>query len=221
MRRSAQQHQPGFAIVRRLEHTWERRRDQRRACERLVVSFCRSSADVQRLGTVSECVHGRPGRFGARQVECQVDVVDERDRMGAGAAALHATVGRADAVEGRPLGARVRRRDVHERQPGLRGRVLGGVDRRAAADGENAVRPCVDLDALGWHLPPAADVRRQSEVVPAVARDQERIVDAGHCERIGKLVERPAHDHEARRSFANSTNACAARVSARPAERTR
>ncbi len=40
--------------------------------------------------------------------------------MRTGAAALHAAIGRADAVEGRPFGARVGRRHVHERQPGCR-----------------------------------------------------------------------------------------------------
>src|SRR5439155_13136489 len=57
--------------------------------------------------------------------------------------------------------------------------------------------------------------------LPPVARDEQRPLDVELGENRGELAEVPADDHVGRRERANSTNAWAARVSARPLARTR
>src|SRR5262249_11986731 len=103
---------------------------------------------------------------------------------------------------------------------GLRGGELGSVDGGAAADREDPVGLLRHLDAVGGDLGPAADVQGHVEVVPARAGDHEWALDPGLGERVRQLVEAPADDHVSR-SRATSTNARAARVSDRPAARTR
>src|SRR5471032_1453253 len=59
----------------------------------------------------------------------------------------------------------------------------------------------------------------QVERIPARAGDEQRCADVELAEHLRQRVESPADDHPSR-DLANSTNACATRVSARPAERT-
>jgi hypothetical protein len=139
VRGAAQQLLACGAVARVGEDAWERAGDQRCARERLLVALRVVAFDVERLGAVREPVQCGAGRDVRRQVERQVDVVDDRHRVRACAAALHHAVGRADPVERRPLGAGVRRRDVHDGLAAVRGGELAEVDRGAAADREDPV----------------------------------------------------------------------------------
>ena len=71
------------------------------------------------------------------------------------------------------------------------------------------------LDPVRRHLAHVPAVGELDDRVPARARDEERPLDPELGEHRGQLGERPADDHGSR-SRANSTNARAARVSARP-----
>ncbi len=216
---------PSQAVGAVGEHTRKGLRDQTCPRERLLVGFGRAPGNVERFGAVSEPIQRGAGALGARQAERQVDVVEDPDRPGAGAAAGHPPVGRANAVEGRPLGAGIGRRDVHDGQAAVRRGVLAGVDRRSAADCEHAVGEVGHVRQLGRDLAEEPRAGRQLEVTPARARDHERVLDPDVGEQGRKLVEPPANDHAGSfsggRSRANWTKALAARVSARPLARTR
>ena len=76
---------------------------------------------------------------------------------------------------------------------------MRGVDRRAAADGEQRVGLGRDLDPVGRDLRPARGVR-QVERVPALARDEQRPLDAELREHGGQL---------GRATSGRSSSACA------------
>ena len=61
-----------------LGHAGEPFADQRCARESIGVGLGRPLADVERLGAVCERVQRRPDRFGYRQPECQLRLVDDR-----------------------------------------------------------------------------------------------------------------------------------------------
>jgi hypothetical protein len=107
---------PSGAVGALGEHARKGSRDQTCPRERLLVAFGRAPGNVERLGAVSEPIQRGAGALGSRKAERQVDVVEDPDRLGACATAGDAPVGRADAVEGRPLGAGLGRRDVHDGQ---------------------------------------------------------------------------------------------------------
>ena len=90
--------------------------------------------DVERLGAVRERVHRRADGLRARQVERQLDVVDDPRRFAPRRRRPCAAARRAHAERRRPLGAGVGRRHRDDRQPGRRGDGLRGVDCRAAAE---------------------------------------------------------------------------------------
>ena len=125
-----------------------------------------------------------------------------------------------NAVVRRPLRTGICRRNGPERQSGRSGDGLAKVDRRPSADREDAVAGLGGsdrlADAIGWNLGPTR--RGCNRQVPPRTRDEERSRDAGFGARLGQRVESPANDH-ASRSRAYATNACAARVSARPVAR--
>ena len=219
MRRAVQQRFACGCVSGRRKHARQRVGDQASAVERERVALGGASLHVQRLRAVRERVQRRPRGDVERQVERQADVVDDPDRVRTGAAALHDPVRRADAVERRPLRARIGRRNVDDRLVRLGGGELAGVDRRAAADREEPVCGDRNLHAMRRHLGPPLDVR-QIEDLPACARDHERPLDPRLRQHRRQVVEAPADDHE-RRSRANAVNARAARVSARPDARTR
>ena len=148
------------------------RGDQRGARERLLVACVAAAPHVERLGAVSERVQRGPDRLGARQPERQVDVVDDRDRV--------RVRRRRPACGGRASG---RRRTSSTRRPSRSSaprraeapsppRRLAGVDRRAAADREDAVGAARQRDARARHLRPSAGTQRQLEAAQRGARDR-------------------------------------------------
>ena len=143
-------------------------------------------------------IHGGAAALRPREIERQLRVVDDPREVGAASAADHVLLRVADAVEGRPLRAGVRRRDGHERQLRHRRHGLSQIDRAAAADGQDRVRAlCVrrDLrDPVARHLAPAA-CRGEVEVGPPGAGDQEGPLTADVGKHAGKLLEAPADDH--------------------------
>ena len=171
---------------------------------------------VQRLGAVRERVQRRAGRLVARAGRAS-GRRRRRSRPGCAPAPppFITPVGRADAVERRPLRAGVGRRDVHDAAaPTAADAYLPGVDRGAAADREHAVgarrAPRRASTAPRVHQSTCAgSVERR-----ASARSRSRTAARSRPppSTVGQLGEAPADDHgEALR--ANSRNARAARVS--------
>ena len=160
--------------------------DQLCAGQRVPVALFGPLADVQRLGGVRERVQRGAHRLGKRQVERQLRLVDDRVQPRSRAAAAQLPLRVADAEEPRPLRAGVRRRDRDERQAARRGGSLGGVDRAAAADGDDRVDALRNLDPVRRDLfPPVGGVE---DFAPARAGDDERALTGER----GKLVEPPA-----------------------------
>src|SRR5204862_5828300 len=98
------------------------------------------------------------------------------------------------------------------------------VDGAPAADRDDSVAGAGLRDGIvepvRRHLAPARVwVKRKLQSIPARARHDQRRADAEGADDLRQRVEAPADDH-ASRVRANSTNACATRVSARPPERT-
>ena len=178
------------------------------------------AVDVQRFGAVGERVHRGADRRLARQVERQIGLVDDAPWLGARPAAAQLPAGVAHAVVRRPLGAGVGGRHRYERYVRRGGDGLAEVDRAPAAHRDHAALRLGGglLDADRGHLAPPAD--RLDRELPARAGDEQRRPSHARLVADGaNAVEPPADDH-ARRDRANSTKACATRVSARPAERT-
>ena len=196
------------------------RGDQRRALERARVARVVPAAHVERLGAVRERVHRRADR--ARRAAGRASARRRRrSRRGSRRRRRRPSAGRAC---GPRTSASTRRRSTSSAprrpaSPVAADAGLRGVDRRAAADREERVGVGRNLDPVRRHLRPAGDARHV-ERVPARARDEERPLEPELGEHRRQLGERPADDH-ASRGRANSTNACAARVSARPLARTR
>jgi hypothetical protein len=168
-----QQPRPRLQIPAVVEHARQPVRDQACACERVLVGVRMMPLDVERLRAVPERVHRRPAGGAMRQVERQPRLVDDAVEPGAATTATRPPLRVADAEVRRPLRTRVRRRHRDEREPGRGRRGLGSVDRAAAADGDDAVDTLWHLDPMGRDLGPARG-RRQSDLVPARARHQER-----------------------------------------------
>ena len=224
LRGSVEQRGTGREILPVVEHPRKPGGDQTRPGDRVHVGVVVVALDVERLGAVRERVQRRAAALLGRQVERQLRLVDDPGRMGVGAASAQLPGEIADAVERRPLGAGVRRRDRHERPPRLRRHRLSEVDRAPTPEREHDVgaarEPGYALDLVRGRARPGVDrLEREGEIEPAVRGDQVRVVRPELVEHIRKLVEPPADDH-ASRSRAKATNASVARVEARPAART-
>ena len=178
---------------------------------------------VQRLRAVRERVHRRPDRLRTSEPHGQPDVVDDPGRLSTAAAAARTALRISDSEVRRPFRARVRRRQRDQRPSGRRRDRLAEVDRAAAADRDDAVAAERRrlLDARRRHLAPApAELERQLDLVPARARDQHRSADTDLLADLGDERRGPPADDHRSLVLANSTNAWAERVSARPPERT-
>src|SRR5437899_3649789 len=198
--------------------------DQPRAGKRMLVRLRVVSLHVQRLRAVRERVHRRPDGLRTRQGQCQLGLVHDAGELRARAAAPHAAVGVADTEVRRPLRSRIGGGDRHDRDALLGGDRLPEVDGATPAERDDAVA-CSRRrigDTVGRYLPPARrSLDRKLLRLPPVARDEQRPLDPELREHGAELPEPPADDHFGSRERANSTNACAARVSTRPLERTR
>ena len=224
MHRALEQTRPLVEIARLLDDAWKVGRDQPRPRQRMQVRLGVVSLDVQRLRAMRERVHRRPHGLGAGEVEREERLVDDAGEVCAGAPAGHPPVGVPDAEERRPLRAGVGGRDRDDRHRRLRGDRLGKVDGAAASERDRRVaRPGGGVgDTARRHLrPPRRRLERQVLLPPALARDEERPLHAELLQDPRQRRDAPADDHDGRRVRAKSTNACAARVSARPLERTR
>ena len=140
---------------------------------------------VERLGAVRERVQRGPDGLGARQVERQADVVDDRGRVRAAAAADDPPVGRANAVDRsstpRPSTSSAPRRaagplcaeaalpvSIAEPPPTASEPVRLGRRPRSASEGTSVHQPTCG---------------RSSDAAQRAARDQERPLDAELGER--------------------------------------
>ena len=211
-----------------VEHGRQRLGDQRRAGERVLVAGRVAGRRVERLGRVGERVQRRAARLAARQVERQPRLVDDAGELRAAAAALDALLLVARAEERRPLGARVGRRDGDDRAGrSARTRPSPCRSRCRRRTGRPRRRPpparprprrvsagvCVRTPVKRRSTGTSASANRR-------ARDQQRPVLPTSASTRPELGEPPADDHAGSRSRAKATNASAARVSARPLERT-
>ena len=172
---------------------------------------------------MSERVHRRPDGLLARQAERERGLVDDRDGVRPGAAGLRAPAFVTHAEVRRPLRARIRGRHGDETEAGRRRDRLGGVDRTAATEPEEAVcarsRVGRRRDDVERRMPPDSDEAsryRKVELREPRARHEQRALEAELREQRCELRETPADDHDARRSRANATNASATRVRALP-----
>jgi hypothetical protein len=215
-----------FDVVAVGEDERERRRDELRSFERVLVRLVVSALDVERLGRVREGVEGGAARLPGRKPERQLRLVDDPREPGAAAAGLDTALLVANPEAGSPLGSRVGGGDGDDRELGPRGDGLGRVDRAAAADGEDPVDPLGSLGRLlddldrRVGLDAVERVRGgQLELTPALARDEERPLDAQLLEERPELDETPANDYESL-SLAKERKASAARVADRPRART-
>jgi hypothetical protein len=204
----------------------ERRGDEFRSFERVLVRLVVPSLDVERLGGVRESVEGGAACLPGRKPKRQLRLVDDPREPGAAAAGLDAARLVANPEAGSPLGSRVRGGDGDDGELGSRGDGLGRVDRAAAPDGKNPVDPLGGpgdlLDDLERRvgLDAVEGLRGgQLELAPALARDEERPLDAQFLEERPELGETPANDYESL-SLAKERKASAARVAERPRART-
>ena len=213
------------AVVRALDDARQRLRDQTRARERMLVGVVVVSVHVERLGAVRERVHRRADRRPARQVERQLDVVDDRRRAArrrrrrassargrarrstSSTPRLRTSSGSRRAGAPRPPRPPCRGRSRCRRRARRRSRrpARAPTPRRCGATGPRVQRACGSTGSSS-----------SSQRGPAT---RSGALDAELVEHVRQLVEAPADDH-ASRDLANSTNACATRVSARPADRT-
>ena len=171
-------------------------------------------------------VEGGAARLPGGKPKRKLRLVDDSREPGAAAGGLDAALLVANPKAGSPLGSRVRGGDGDDGELGSRGDGLGRVDGAAAADGEDPV------DSLGGPGDLLDDLDRrvgldsvegirggQLELAPALARDEERPLDAQLLEERPELGETPANDYESL-SLAKDRKASAARVADRPRART-
>ena len=201
--------------------------------ERALVALVGAALRVERLGAVCERVERRADGLGARKVERQVDVVDDRREVRAAAAADDAAdpgcARRSSASTRRPSRSSAPTRPAVRTRPTRPAPCRWPSRRRPRARRRRRRGTSIRSDGI-------SDQRanmRQVEAIPALARDEQRPFDAELGEHAGQLRERPADDQDAgsvepradhcsgARSRANSRKARVLRVSARPLERTR
>jgi hypothetical protein len=192
----------------------------------VLVRLLVSPLDVERLGGVREGVQSGAGGLPGRKPKGQLRLVDDPREPSAAATGLDAALLVANPEAGSPLGPRVRRRDGDDGKLGPRRDGLGRVDGAAAANGEEPVEPlsgAIDLlDDLDRRVGLNAVERvrgGQLQPAPALARDEERPLDAQLLEERPELGETPANDYESL-SLAKERKASAARVAERPRART-
>ena len=147
-----QELRPGLQILRLFDDLRQPFADEARALHGMGVARRVVPLRVHRLRAVRKRVHRRPDRLLARKRQRELGLVDRTAQMRSRAAALHPALGIADAEVGRPLCARVRRRDGNERKLGFGGDRLAEVDRAAAAERDDACFAAASIRSDGTSL---------------------------------------------------------------------